>query len=50
MLKNNVKDKNSQIEELTKRNKLLSYQLEDLSKNAKKDQEISTIKAKVEKL
>lgn len=47
MLKNNVKDKNAQIEELTKRNKLLSYQLEDLSKTAKKDQETATTKAKL---
>lgn len=37
ILKQNVKEKNVQIEELTKRNKLLTYQLEDLNKSNKTD-------------
>ena len=37
ILKQNVKDKNSQIEELTKRNKLLTYQLEEVNRLSKAD-------------
>jgi hypothetical protein len=34
ILKQNIKEKNLQIEELTKRNKLLMYQLEDLNRSS----------------
>ena len=37
ILKQNVKEKNVQIEELTKRNKLLTYQLEDMNQSRKSE-------------
>ena len=36
ILKKSVKEKNTQIEDLTKRNKLLNYQLDDLTRSNKK--------------
>ena len=36
VLKKSVKEKNTQIEELTKRNKLLMYQLDDMTRSNKR--------------
>jgi hypothetical protein len=49
MLKQNVKEKNGQIEELSKKNKLLAYQLEEMGKAGREGRDQGGLKGKLEK-
>lgn len=50
MLKQTVRQKNQNIEEITKRNKLLIYQIEELTKNKLEDKEKMALEEKNKKI